>query len=221
MFWWRLGCGLVLLACAGCSATNGQRTSDGGFVTLFDGTSLDGWELIIEEGHEWKPDGFYLADGTLACKGYSFHWLRYTEPLADFVLRLDFKVAEGTNSGVCLRSKKEGGAPPFTGFEVQILGDAGQPPTKHCTGAIYDIVAPTVNASRPIGEWNEMEITIDGLLVQVVLNGQNVIDTDFSKLTEPIGKFDFAYANMPEAGYLALQDHGTPIWYRNIRVKKL
>ena len=60
-----------------------------------------------------------------------------------------------------------------------------------------------------------------GSLVVVVLNGLKVIDTDFSKLAEPIGKFDFAYADMPRSGYLALQDHWTPVWYRNIRLKKL
>ena len=55
----------------------------------------------------------------------------------------------------------------------------------------------------------------------VVLNGVKVIDTDFSKMTEVTGKFDFAYANLPRVGYLALQDHWTPIWFRNIRIKKL
>lgn len=66
-----------------------------------------------------------------------------------------------------------------------------------------------------------MEITCDGPLVKVVLNGLKVIDTDFSKLAKPIGKFDFAYADLPKIGYLALQDHWTPVWYRNIRIKPL
>lgn len=75
--------------------------------------------------------------------------------------------------------------------------------------------------SSPVGQWNEMEIAVKGSLVIVVLNGLKVIDTDSSKLTRPIGKFDFAYADMPRSGYLALQDHWTPIGYRNIRPKKL
>lgn len=205
----------------GCAAA-GDRTAEGerGFVTLFDGTSLDGWEIYHEQGEPPKPDAFYLEDGTIACTGYGFHWLRYTEPFDDFILRLEFRITEGSNSGVCLRTKKEG-APPFTGFEVQILDDVGQDPMKHGTGAIYDVVTPMYNPSRPVGEWNEMEITCDGSLVRVVLNGFKVIDTDFAKLTEPIGKFDFAYADMPRSGYIALQDHWTPIWYRNIRIKRL
>jgi len=227
-----LVCGLTVLALAasgGCAADRAlggkpAGADDRGFSTIFDGKSLNGWEIIIEPGSEpekkWKADAFYLEDGALACKGYGFHWFRYKEPLSDCVLRLEFKVAKGTNSGVCLRSKEKG-APPFTGFEIQIADDVGKDPHKHGTGAVYDVVTPMYNASKPVGEWNEMEISIKRSFVIVILNGLKVIDTDFSKLTKPIGKFDFAYANMPPTGYLALQDHWTPIWYRNIRVKKL
>lgn len=191
-----------------------------GFVTIFDGTSLDGWEIYIEPPREARPDAFFLENSTLACKGYGYHWFRYREPLGDCVVRLEFRCAKDTNSGVCLRSRKDG-APPFTGFEVQILDDIGKDPHKHSTGAIYDVVTPMYNASRPLGEWNELEITCKGPLVQVVVNGLKVIDTDFSRLTSPIGKFDFPYSALPRTGYLALQDHWTPIWYRNIRLKRL
>jgi len=224
---YKIASGLILvtmLACAGCATgglTGNLAHVEAGFETIFDGTSLDGWEFIVEQGHPLKEDAFYLEDGTLACKGYGWHWFRYTEPLADVVVRMEFKIAKDSNSGVCLRSKKEGAPPPFTGFEVQIVDDVGAEPNKHGTGAIYDILAPTQNPLGPIGEWNEMEITCNGLLVTVVINGVKVIDTDFSELTEPIGKFNFAYADMPRTGYLAFQDHWTAIWYRNIRIKRL
>lgn len=218
--WTRIGLVATILIAAGCSQRSGEA-DDEGFVTIFDGKSFDGWEIIIEPGHELKADAFFLEDGTLGCTGYGFHWFRYREPLGDCVVRLEFKIPPEGNSGVVLRSKEQPPAPPFTGFEVQIMGDAGMPPSPHCTGAIYDIVTPTKNASRPCGEWNEMEITIRGVKVDVVLNGEKVIDTDFSSMTEPTGKFDFAYGDMPRVGYLALQDHWTPIWYRNIRLKKL
>ncbi len=216
---------ITVLLCAGCrqTASGPARTPDAGeagFLTIFDGRSMDGWEIYIEPSHERKEDAFYLEDGALACKGYGHHWFRYTEPLSDFVLRLEFRIARDSNSGICLRSAREG-APPFTGFEVQICDDIGRDPGRHSTGAIYDVVTPMFNASRPLGQWNEMEITVRGLTVVVVLNGLKVIDTDFACLTEPIGKFDFAYANMPRSGYLALQDHWTPVWYRNIRLRKL
>jgi hypothetical protein len=215
--------GMLLGAGVGC-ANSGLRPDvtfdESRFETIFDGKSMEGWEIIIEEGHPLHDDAFYIEDGTLACKGYGWHWFRYTEPVADCVLRLEFKIAKDTNSGVCLRSLEQG-APPFTGFEVQIVDDVGADPTKHGTGSIYDIVTPMYNVVRPPGEWNDMEIVVDGLLVRVTINGRKVIDTDFSRLTEPIGKFDFAYADMPREGYIALQDHWTPIWYRNIRLLRL
>lgn len=207
---------------AGCATTGGPQSADDerGFITLFDGTSMDGWEIHLEKPEPPKPDAFYLEDDALACKAYGYHWFRYKQQFDNFILRLQFKIAKDTNSGVCLRSLRDG-APPFTGFEVQIVDDIGRDPSKHSTGAIYDIVTPMYNASRPIGEWNDMEITCDGQLIKVVLNGLKVIDTDFSKLTEPIGKFETPYAELPKKGYIALQDHWTPIWYRNIRIKPL
>lgn len=213
----------VGLSSVGCSTAGapGRAGDEPGFVTLFDGTGMDGWEIYLEKDEPIKQDAFYLEDGTLACKGYGYYWFRYKKRQFDnFVLRLEFKVAKDTNSGVCVRTLEKG-APPFTGFEIQICDDYGEPPHKNGTGAIYDVVTPTVNASRPAGEWNELELTCDGQRVRVVLNGQKVIDTDFSKFTMPIGKFETPYANLPKIGYIALQDHWTPIWYRNIRIKEL
>ncbi len=218
---------MLLLLATGCSQQAGTRAGaaddqdpDAGFTTIFDGRSFGDWEIIYENTTDKpKPDAFFLEDGALACKGYGFHWFRYKRPVKDFILRLEFKTARETNSGICLRSLDiDKGAPPFTGFEVQIVDDFGHDPNKHSTGAIYDVVTPMYNASRPPGEWNEMEIACLGSYVRVRLNGTVVVSTDFAKLTEPIGKFDFPYANMPSSGYIALQDHWTPIWYRNIRL---
>jgi hypothetical protein len=192
------------------------------FERIFNGKNLDGWvvwQLDKTEGLE--PDAFHAdAEGALACKGYDRYWIRYDRPLGDVVLRMEYKVAEDTNSGVVLRALP-GGDPPFTGFEVQIFSDVGQDPNKYGNGAIYDVATPMYNPQRPVGEWNDLEITNDGLKVKVVINGRKVIDTDFAELSERIGKFDFAYADMRPEGYLSLQDHGSKVWFRNIRVKKL
>ncbi|HOW19322.1 MAG TPA: DUF1080 domain-containing protein, partial [Phycisphaerae bacterium] len=168
---------------AGCATTGPSiggavlGSDRDGFVTIFDGSSLGDWEIYAEPEHELKPDAFYLDHGVLACNGRAGHWFRYREPLRDCVVRLEFRIARDTNSGVCMRTRKDG-SPCFTGFEVQIVDDIGKAPDVHTTGAIYDVVCPMYNASRPIGEWNEMEITVAGPLVQVVLNGLKVIDTD-------------------------------------------
>jgi hypothetical protein len=192
-----------------------------GFYTLFDGTSTDGWAVYHHQPDELRPDAFFVEDGVIGCRGYGYHWLRYeAREFQDFILKLDYKVEEDTNSGVCLRTARKG-HPAFTGFEVQIAEDYDLEPHKHRTGAIYDVVTPMFNASKPAGEWNHLEINCEGRNVQVVLNDRKVIDVDFSQLTEPIGKFKTPYAELPLSGYVCLQDHATPIWFRNVKIKPL
>ena len=158
----------------------------------------------------------------IGCKGIGYHWFRYeAREFGDFVLKLEFKMEKGSNSGICMRTTRTG-SPPYTGFEVQVLDEYGKEPHKNSCGAIYDVVVPMFNAAKPAGEWNQLEVTCKGPLVVVVLNGLKVIDTDFSKLTNPIGKFSTPYAQLSRSGIIALQDHWKPItWYRNIRVKPL
>ena len=214
---------LGMTAVPGCSSPGrSSMCTDGEFVSLFDGTSMDGWEIFREGGPVEHPDAFAIADdGSAVCNGYDKYWWRYVNRrFGDFVLRLEFKISEGANSGVVLRSREtKTPPPPFTGFEVQIIDDLGEPPHRHSTGAIYDIVTPMYNMSRPVGEWNDLEITVNDTRVVVVLNDRKVIDTDFAQMTEPTGKFDFAYADMPRTGYIAIQDHGSKVWFRNIRIK--
>ena len=131
----------------------------------------------------------------------------------DFVLRLDWKVDEpGFNAGLFLRAPRENRRSRM-GFEVQMMGDHGNPPCDECTGAIYDVVAPTSNPSKPAGEWNSYEITAQGSRVIVVLNGVKVQDIDFN---------DFeALRYRKRSGYIGLQDHTNPCAYRNVRIKPL
>lgn len=232
-------CGGLLAALAGCGGSHEQLTrtppthnpsnparpadaTDTGWITLFDGTTAAGWVIDREDDQPPDPNDFFIQDGMICCKGLGYHWFRYdAREFGDFILQMEFKVEKGANSGVCLRSARQG-APPFTGFEVQILDDHGQPPNKNSCGSIYDVVTPMFNASRPAGEWNQLEITCQGSIVRVELNGLKVIDTDFARLTAPIGKFPRPYAELPRSGYITLQDHWKPVaFYRNIRIKPL
>jgi Domain of Unknown Function (DUF1080) len=95
------------------------------------------------------------------------------------------------------------------------------------TGALYDLSKPTRNAMRPAGEWNHMEITCRDAVIEVVLNGEKVNSVDLAKFTEPhkrpdgtAHKFDVAWRDHPRRGYIGLQDHGKPCWFKNIKVKE-
>lgn len=187
-----------------------------------------GWIDLLSEEHAplWKnitddKDIFAIEDGVLHIYGRTWFPLRYVgytgRDFGDFDLHLAFKLTRRANSGVFLRVQEND--PVRRGWEVQVLEDYGKPPHRHGCGAIYDIVTPMYNMSRPPGEWNSFDISVRGHIVKVTMNGWLIVHADFSKMTEPLGKFPLPYAEMPLSGLIALQDHGGEVWFRDIRVR--
>ncbi len=186
------------------------------WVNLLDAEHASNWKNLGDE-----LDIFELNDGVLHIHGRTIYPLRYVtytgQTFADFDLHLEFKVARSANSGVFLRTKPNDAV--NRGFEIQVLDDFGNPPTKNGCGAIYDIATPMFNMSRPHGDWNSYDISVVGKTVKVTMNGWKIIDTDLGKMTSPLGKFPIAYNDLPLEGNLALQDHGGEAWYRNVLVR--
>lgn len=188
------------------------------WIDLFNGRDLAGWSCV--------PGSWAVENGTLVCKGGGDLWT--DETFDDFALELEFKLPPEGNSGVFLRTG-DVNDPVQTSIEVQLLDSHGKRvPDKHDCGAIYDCLAPNKNVARRAGEWNRLGITCDGGRIGVVLNGQPVIDMNLDEWTTPRAnpdgspnKFDRAIKDMPRAGRIGLQDHNTPVWFRNVRVKRL
>jgi hypothetical protein len=195
-----------------------------GFYPLFTGRSLASWQSASFWAVE---DGVLTLNDRTDRQEHNDNYLWTEKPYGDFVLDLEFKIAEGTNSGVFLRTSNVKD-PVQTGIEIQIASvAAGRPLAKGSVGGIYDLVAPTVNALKP-GDWNRYTITCSGPNVTVVLNGQKVSEANLDQWTaagkSPDGtpnKFTRAMKDFARTGYVGLQDHGTPVWYRNIRIKPL
>lgn len=194
-----------------------QRPEGEGWIDLLDGAHASGWKNVMDD-----KDIFAIEDGILHIFGHTVHPLRYavytSEAFGDFDLHIEFKVAHRANSGVFLRAPRDGSLQ--RGFEVQVLDDHGKRPTKNSCGAIYDVVTPMFNMSRPRGEWNSYDVTLRGREVTIVMNGWMIVHTDFAKMTKPLGKFKVPYADMPLEGHITLQDHGGEVWYRNILVRE-
>lgn len=187
--------------------------------TLFDGKTLAGWS---GKAGAWK-----VEDGCIArAAGGDFLWS--DEQFGDFELQLQFKISEKGNSGVFIRTgdKVEW---LHTGMEVQVLDSFGKAEWgKHDCGALYDCAAPRVNAVRAPGEWNDLAVRCVGSRVQVTMNGQEIVDVNLDDWTTPgrnpdgtPNKFRTAYKDMPRRGFIGLQDHGNPVWYREIRVREI
>lgn len=193
-----------------------------GWILLFDGESLKGWAAT------GRNEGWTVDDGAILCTLKGGGYLYTLEKYENFILSLDFKIDEGVNSGVFFRWSGLND-PVHTGLEMQVLDSYGrEKPSKHDCGAIYDLVAPTKNACKPAGEWNNAVITCQGGLITVELNGEKIVEMDINKWTtagmNPDGtknKFKYAWKDMPRKGHIGLQDHGGRVWYRNIKLKPL
>lgn len=179
-----------------------------GFVSLFNGRSLDGWSISGD-----NKDGWAIEDGELVWQSRGGGVVMSSKRYDDFVLRLEWKLfQEGANSGVFLRAPRTNRQSKM-GFEFQMMGDHGQPVHDDTTGAIYSVLAPKVNASRPAGEWNEVEIHLDGPHYKAILNDQVVQDINFDEHPE--------LKHRLRRGFIGLQDHSNKVAFRNIRIKEL
>ena len=186
---------------------------------LLNGLDLTGWTA--------KPGSWVVQPGGLLfVKGGGNIWTK--ERFDDFILDLEFKVAKGSNSGVFLRANDTQSKDWWQKtIEVQIHDTTDGYQYGQC-GAIYNCMPPSKNMVKPTGEWNHCTITCKANKIYVVLNGEQIIDMDLNRWTEahknPDGtrnKFNTAYKDMPRVGHIGLQDHGDPVWFRNIKIKPL
>jgi hypothetical protein len=98
-------------------------------------------------------------------------------------------------------------------MEFQLQGDSGTPVTNQTSGAVYVVLPPRVNAAKPEGEWNSVEVTLNGPKLKAVLNGEVIQDTNLDDTEELRPRL--------RRGFIGLQDHASYVAFRNIRVKKL
>jgi len=186
------------------------QTPPEGFVSLFDGETLDGWTMAGPGGFEISECGLLQPYGGMGLLWYD------QQTFADFVMQVDFRVHAPTdNSGVYVRFPDPQGDPNNTideGHEVQIYDATDDPLTR--TGAIYNYAPAVELATNPIGEWNTMQIEVIGQEYRVILNGTEV--TTFT-----------GDGTRPLEGFVGLQNHssgqaaGESVEFRNVWINDL
>jgi hypothetical protein len=222
-----LACLLSLSGAQALAADNVLTRAErrAGWLLLFDGKTLNGWMTS-----DSKPSRRPLEDGCINPHLCGHYMMVHTQQWSNFVLSLDFKISKGCNSGIFVRTASLTARPGkdvgFNGLEVQILDTTNA--DYYDTGALYDLSKPTKNTMKPAGEWNHAEVTCNGSIIDVVLNGEKVNHVDLDRFAEPNKrpdgtphKFDIAYKNHPHTGYIGLQDHGSDCWFKNIKLKPL
>ena len=184
---------------------------------LFNGTSLEGWKPAAGPADVWAAE-----DGLLVCKGGGGGWLSTTSEYSNFELELEFRCPPDGNSGVFLRSPHEGDA-AYTGMEIQVIDDNGPEykgklqPWQYC-GSLYDVSAAKTGAFTKAGEWQKYQILCDGRHVKITLNGQVVNDVNLDDYKEKEAKHPGIRRT---TGYVGLQNHGSRMEFRNLRIKEL
>jgi len=196
-----------------------------GWQLIFDGRTTRGW---MSTKGEPLPQS-HVQGGALNPHPCNY-MLVYEKPLGNFELALDFEISQKCNSGIFIRTfplqPRPGRDVGYNGLEIAI--DDTQGANFYDTGAIYDLVKPAVNAMKPVGEWNHIQIKSDRNVIEVVLNGKRVSCMDLDAWTEknkrPDGsahKFDTVFKDHPRQGYIGLQDHGSDCWFRDIKIRLL
>lgn len=182
----------------GKSDTNAKHKF-GSPVALFDGRSMEHWQGQVKD----KELGWSIVDGAMTNQPHANNLVSHHQ-FENFKIHCEYKVEPKSNSGIYLRGR----------YELQVLDDAGKEPEIHSHMSLYSRVAPKVNASLPVGQWQMMEAIIVGNRLSVWLNGKKVHDN----IT--IDGITGGALNSNEAapGPIMLQGDHEKIWYRKVIV---
>jgi hypothetical protein len=180
------------------------------FSPIFDGKTFSGWE---QSGNWSIEDGAFYRKSA----GGSLKYTAATVP-DDFELRFEWKVSQGCNSGVYYRPGQ---------VEYQVLDNRGSAygeNARQSAAALFFCMAPSKDATRPVGEWNTARILCKGTVIEHWLNGERVLSFDYAD-----AKWEW-YVQLLTArggdltgrkGQILLQDHGQDVWFRNLRWREI
>jgi len=207
----RVGMGLVMALAVGLFAglSAPRAAAEDGWITLFDGTSLDGWKASE------NTDAWSLADGILTANGKRSHLFYEGDqaPFKNFELKVEVMAKNKSNSGVFIHTKWQDQGWPSQGYEIQVNNTGGDPQK---TGGIY-AVAKILEAPAQDDEWFTLRVRVEGKQIQTWCNDKLLVD-----YTEPDNPEGPATRRLSE-GTFALQAHdpGSTVCFRKIEVKKL
>lgn len=208
---------LALVAFVSLTGVTVAEEKEEGFVPLFDGQTLAGWQ--------GAKDGYAVADGAIVCKVKGGGNLYTEKEYADFHLKFEFKLTAGANNGIGIRTPLEGDS-AFVGMEIQVLDDTSDQYKgikdwqRH--GSVYGVVAAKGGHQKPVGEWNSEEIIVKGSHVKVILNGETIVDADVAKASTPKTLDGREHPGLArDKGHIAFCGHGAHVEYRKLSLKEL
>ena len=196
-----------------------------GWRLLFDGETTDGWRGYRQDS---ISDGWQAVDGSLARVGQGGDIISVGQ-FENFDLLFEWKLEAGGNSGVFFHVTEDAEEVWHTAPEMQVLDDDAHPDGQSSmtsAGSDYALYGRSRDVVKPAGEWNAVRMLVDGSHVEYWLNGVKVVDYELWsqdwQARVAASKFS-AYPEFGQArrGHLAVQDHGDPVFYRNIKIREL
>lgn len=190
-----------------------KKHGGNGFVSLFNGTDLSGWQGATAN--------YEVKDGAIVCKPKMGGALFTKDQYSDFTVNLEFKVPKNGNNGLAIRYPGQGDG-AYTGMcELQVLDDAYKGiDSRQAHGSAYGMVAAKRGYHRPVGEWNFQTVTVQGSKITVELNGSRILETDLGKVTEYLGGKPHPGKDRT-TGYFGFLGHNDPVAFRNVSIKAI
>jgi hypothetical protein len=225
------------------SSAQGQNTlsvkeKNEGWIMLFNGKDFTGWRQcngttmpknwIIEE----NAMKVFTMEGKNPGQGSNGDIVFGDKKFRNFELSIDWKASKMANSGIFFNVREVPGQPVYYAApEIQVLDNADATDNKiasHLAGSLYDMIAADPKTVHPAGEWNTILIRVQNGKVIHIQNGVKVVEYELwtPKWDEMVANSKFKTfpgfkEGIAKEGYIGLQDHGYPVWFRNIKIHEL
>lgn len=187
-----------------------------GFSSIFNGKDLKGWMGPL--------DDYEVVDGAIRCKQGKGGLLLHEKEYSNFVARMEILIPPGCNNGLAIRSPAKGNPAYAAMCELQVLDNNAPKYAKldarQYHGSAYGMVPAARGYLRPAGEWNFQEVTVNGSTIKVELNGNVILNTDVSKVTEFMAESPHPGKDRT-SGYFGFAGHNDPVSFRNLQIKEL
>ncbi|NRB47954.1 MAG: DUF1080 domain-containing protein [Saprospiraceae bacterium] len=214
---------LTVIALSSCNSSknymlSAEEKSDG-FVSLFNGKDLKGW-VGNKQSYQAVAGNIKIVPQE-GGGGNLFTEKEYS----NFNFRFEFQLTPGANNGLGIHAPLSGDA-AYQGKEIQILDNTAEkyanlkPYQYH--GSVYGIIPAKRGALKPVGEWNQEEVIVQGSSIKVILNGTTIVDGDLKEASKDGTMDGKDHPGLQRTkGHIGFLGHGDVLQFRNIRIKDL
>ena len=230
----------ILIAGTAFSQVNtlSKKEKKEGWVLLFNGKDFSGWRQcngtampanwVIED----DAMKIFIGEGKKPGQGANGDILFADKMYKNFELTIDWKASKMANSGIFYYVREVPGKPIYYAApEIQVLDNVDATDNKvasHLAGSLYDLIAADPKTVNPAGEWNTCVIKVNDGKATVSMNGTKVVEYthwtpewDTMVQNSKFKSFPGWTEGIDKEGYIGLQDHGYPVWFRNIKIREL